>query len=444
MTAQATASAPPAAAALEPASARAALADPPWLADARAAALRRFAEGGLPSRVDHLWRYTDPARILPGTRPVLVPDARFGELPPDFHDATWERAAGLGASRDGVLLRSAVDPFVGDVGVVVEDIRAAARSRRKVVEPRLFSLRGVGDAGGAWFDDLAGAVFAGGVYVRVPMGVHVERPVRIASRVGGEGLLASRSLIVLDAGAHASVVVDLTSADDAQATLYHETTEVFVGRGARLRLVSVQSLGSRAVHAPVVRARVEQGGSLETVTVALGGALVKSLQAVELAETGATSKALGIVFADGRQHLDHHTFQDHAAPSTTSDLDYRAVAAGRGRSAFTGRLRIRADADRSDAHQRNHNLLLSDDARADTIPELEILTNDVACSHAAAVAPIDEEQVHFCESRGLSPDEARRVIVLGFLEPALARIPGESLSARIREALETRLARSGS
>jgi Fe-S cluster assembly protein SufD len=269
--------------------------------------------------------------------------------------------------------------------------------------------------------------------------VTLEKPVRIASRIGGSGVLAARSLIVAEPGARATIVVDLSSAADADPVLLHETTEVFVGRGARLRVVLVQTLGAKAVHAPILRARVERDAKLETVTVALGGSVVKSLLTAELAEPGAVTRVLGIVFGDGRRHFDHHTFQDHAAPDTRSDLDYRTVVAGRARSAYTGRLRISADAPRSEAHQRNHNLVLSDDARADTIPELEILTNDVQCSHAAAVAPIDEEQVHFCTSRGLSPDEARKLIVLGFLEPTVEQVPGEFLLARVREALEARL-----
>jgi Fe-S cluster assembly protein SufD len=150
----------------------------------------------------------------------------------------------------------------------------------------------------------------------------------------------------------------------------------------------------------------------------------------------------GIVFADGRRHFDHHTFQDHVAPNTSSELDYRTVVGDRARSAFTGRLRITKDGAGADAHQRNHNMLLSEHARADTIPELEIMTNDVKCSHAAAVGPIDEEQVFFCTSRGLSPAEARHAIVLGFLEPAVAGIPGENLKKRVRDALDARLGAS--
>jgi Fe-S cluster assembly protein SufD len=424
---------------LEAALHRAAAGDPEWMRPARAAALARWNAEAVPSRVEHLWRYTDPAKLLPGDRAFPAADPSFGELPADFHDAVFDKASAYAVARDGVLLRSVVDPLLSDLGVVVEDLRTAARVRRALVESRLFGLRGICDAAGAKFDDLSAAAFQGGAFVHLPRGVLLERPIRVASRIGGGGVLAARSLFVADAGAQATVVVDLGSADEADATTLHETTEIYVGAGARLRVVFVQTLARKSFHAPVVRARVGRDASLETVTVALGAGTVKSLQATELAEHGASTRVLGIVFGDGRQHFDHHTFQDHVAPHTTSDLDYRTVVGERARSAFTGRLRIRTEALHCEAHQRNHNLILSDQARADTIPELEILTNEVSCSHAAAVAPIDEEQVYFCQSRGLSPLEARKAIVLGFLEPTVDRIPGELLLARVRDALDTRL-----
>lgn len=417
---------------------RAAAGEPEWLRHARDAALARWSAAPLPDRVEHLWRYTDPVRLAPDGRTALVPDLRFGEIPPDFHDAVFDQASAYALARDGVLLRSAVDPPLGDLGVIVEDIRAAAKARRALVEPRLFALRGLCDGAGSKFDDLAAAAFSGGAFVHVPRGVRLDRPVRISARLGGDGLIASRSLLVAEPGADATIVVDLSSADDAPA-LFHETTEVYVGRGARLRVVFVQTLGRNVVHAPIVRARVERDANLETVTLALGGGVVKSLLAAELAEPGASTKVLGIVFGDGRQHFDHHTFQDHAAARTTSDLDFRTVVGGRARSAYTGRLRIQTGGSGAQAHQKNHNLVLSDHARADTIPELEILTDDVSCSHAAAVSPIDDEQVYYCESRGLSPAEARTTIVVGFLEPTVERIPGEQLLARIRAALDRRL-----
>lgn len=420
-------------------SARLGAGDPAWLRDLRAAELGRWTASALPDRVAHLWRYTAPSSLLPQARAADAADGGFGDIPSDFADATFDRASAFAVARDGVLLRSVVDPMLSDLGLVVEDLRAAAAGRRALVEPRLTALGATCDGAGAPFEHLSAALFAGGSFVHVPRGVHLDRPVRIAHRVGGHGVRAARSVIVAEPGSFSTVVVELSSAAPDDATLVHEAVEVFVGPGAKLRLVLVQTLGRKAVHAPIVRARVDRDATFESVSLALGGAIVKSLQTADLAAPGAHTKVLGIVFADGRQHFDHHTFQDHTAPHTTSELDYRTVVGDRARSAYTGRLRITSSATGASAQQRNHNLLLSEHARADTIPELEILTNEVLCSHAAAVGPIDDDQIHYCASRGLDPEEARRVVVLGFLEPTIAQVPGEPLVRRVREALDTRL-----
>ncbi len=411
--------------------------DPAWLAAARRAAFAAYEGASLPDRARHLWRYTDPSKLLPGARTPGVPDDAFGELPADYHDGTFEHAAGLAIACDGRVLRTAIDPAVSDHGVVVADLREAARTHEDVVRAHLLSLAQVEFDK---FEALGAALFAGGAFVHVPAGVVLDRALRVAHRVHGDGVFAERSLVVIGENAEAEVVFDLSTVGADDAAMLHAGLEVHVAPGARCRLVFIQTAGRRFVHAPVIRCRVEGDASLETVTVALGGALVKSLQTTEIVGKGATVKALGIVFADGRQHFDHHTLQDHLVGQNSSDLDYRAVVAERARSSYTGNLRIGLEGAGADAHQRNHNLLLHDTARADTIPELEILTNDVSCSHAAAVGPLDEEMIFFCTSRGLSEEQARRVIISGFLEPVITRIPGDDLQDRVRTALATRLA----
>lgn len=413
--------------------------DPQWLAAARRAALSTYEALPVPPRAEHLWRYTDPARIAPEGIPLAVPARDFGELPQEFSDATYEAAAGYAICRDGALLRSALDPGVARRGVVLADIRAAAHENRELVEKHLFRLQSTCDGSGARNDHLSAALFAGGTFLHVPRNVTVTRPLKVAQRVGGEGLLASRSLIVLGDNSEATVVVDVSSTGPDARTLLHECTEVHLGANARLRLAVVQTLSRKAVHAPIVRARLANDARLETVSVALGGALVKSLQTASLEGRGASVGVLGLVFGDGRQHFDHHTFQDHVAAHTSSELDYRTVSGDRARSAYTGRLRIGLAGSGCSAHQSNRNLLLSEKARADSIPELEILTNDVACSHAATVGPIDPEQIYYCNGRGLDPDAARRMVVLGFLEPAVASIPAEDLRDKVRSALLVRL-----
>ena len=412
--------------------------EPGWLAEARRAALDAHDGAALPDRVAHLWRYTDPRKLLPGARLPQAPAETFGPLTADCTDGTFAGHSGIALAREGRVLRVAVDPETADAGLVVADIRMAAAEHEELVRPHLFSLLAPAHDK---FEQLSVAAHAGGAFVHVPRGLTVPNPVHVIHRVSGDGLVASRSLVHVGENAEVTVVFDLAGIrdDETSKALIHEGIEVVVEAAARVRVVFVQQLGSRAVHVPVVRCRVGRDARLETVTVALGGRTVKSLQTTELAGRGASVRVLGIVYADRRQHLDHHTLQDHLVGYTDSDLDYRAVVADRARSAYTGNLRIGLEGEGADAHQRNHNLLLSEHARADTIPELEILTNDVTCSHAAAVGPIDEDMIYFARCRGLREADARRLIVMGFLEPVIARVPDESLAIRIRDTVNDRL-----
>jgi Fe-S cluster assembly protein SufD len=159
---------------------------------------------------------------------------------------------------------------------------------------------------------------------------------------------------------------------------------------------------------------------------------VKLESSASLEGEGARSEVLGAVFGAGRGQVDDHFFQDHRAPRTASDLLVRVALRDRARASYTGRLRIGGEAPHSEARQENRNLLLSEAARADSIPELEILTHEVQCSHAAATGPVDPAQLFYLRNRGLSAREAERAIVLGFLEPVFARVPGEELREALR------------
>ncbi len=411
--------------------------DPAWLAAARLSASERYESLPQPSRVAHIWRYTDPDRVTPSADAIC---ATAGAAAPGLTGtpADTDAAAGHALSHGGRLHAAQLDPSLAARGVLFGDLRAAAREHEDLVRPRLGSLTASCEGLASKIDALSLSAFAGGAFIRVPRGVQIERPLLVASTVTGSGLVASRSLIELGEGSTATVVIDLASDSEATCQL-HDATEVFVGAGAHLRIVYVQALGRKATHAPSLRARVERNGRIEMVSVALGGKVVKGLQTVELAAPGSEANVVGIVFGDGRQHFDHHTFIDHLTANSSSNLDYRTVVAGRARSVYTGRLRIGLDGAGCEAHQKNHNLVLSKRARADTIPELEILTNDVSCSHAATVGPLDPEQLYFCMSRGLSEPDAQRLIVEGFLEPTLDRIPGEALAESVRQSLAGRM-----
>lgn len=401
--------------------------EPHWTQSFRRAALDEYRALPLPRRSVHLWRYTDPEDLLPGERELLVADAG---TTPELDESRYAghlrvedgRVVGATTTTDGLAVGDVLDP-----------------THQALVEPRLGTLAGPGDAPGRKFERLSAALFSGGPLVHLRRGTTLANPVLVEAHAERDGLAVSRGVVVAEANSEATVVFELSSENPDAATMLHEGIELFVESGARLRCVWVQRLGSKVVHAPVIRAKVAGGARLEHVVVALGARQAKSLMVTELVEPSAETNVLGIVFGGGRQHFDHHTIQDHHAPHTQSNLDFRAVVGNRARSAYTGNLRIGLAGAGSEAHQSNYNLLLSRRARADSIPELEILTDDVRCSHAAASGPLDPEQIYYCMSRGYDRDEALKLIIRGFMEPTVAKVPEGPLLDRVREALDERL-----
>jgi len=358
----------------------------PSLAGRRRAALEAYAAAPLPARALHLWRYTDPARLMPGDlRPAAAEGTRPGP------ESVRDRFATLSNEETGK------------------------------------------------FEALNLAHYAGGTLVEVAAGARPERPIPIRHGSGGAGTFSCpRVLVLVGEGAEASIVEEF-GGGEGDPSLVHAVTEIFLAPGARLVHTVINSFGPRVRANLVQRARVEAGAAFTSISVGLGGELVKLDASAVLAGEHARSEVLGLSFGTGRQHMDSHFFQDHAAPRTHSDLLVKTALSGRARASYTGQLRIAVDAPGSEAHQENRNLLLSEHSRADSIPELEILTHEVQCSHAAATGPVDPAQLFYLRSRGLSASDAERRIVLGFLEPVLARVPGEALAESLRSLAAKRL-----
>ncbi len=375
---------------------------PAFLAECRRSALEAYLAAPLPPRAQHLWRYTDPQRLLPG------------DLRPAEETAGTE---GPGGPREGVRC--------APLGAALEE---------GTVRERFASLS---NGGTGKFEALNLALQSPGTLVEIAAGARPREPISIlhgAKAPGdrGAGTLAlPRLLVLVGEGAEASLVEEF-GAEGWNPSLVHAVTEVFLAPGARFVHTVINNFGTRVRANLVQRARVDRGASLTSISVGLGGEVVKVDANAVLAGEHARSEVLGLSFGTGRQHLDSHFFQDHAAPRTHSDLLVKAALSGRARASYTGQLRIAVDAPGSEAHQENRNLLLSEQSRADSIPELEILTHEVQCSHAAATGPVDPAQVFYLRTRGYSRADAEREIVLGFLEPVFARIPGESIAAAVR------------
>jgi Fe-S cluster assembly protein SufD len=276
--------------------------------------------------------------------------------------------------------------------------------------------------------------------VVVPRGVALDRPVVIHQELRTTGAAAFPRLVVrLGEGASATVVDCVRSG--AEPVLSVPVTEVEVARGARLQLASVQELGPAAWQVGSLVADVAQEADLRVGLVALGGEYARVRTDCRLSGRGANGDLFAAYFGDGDQTLDFRTFQYHDAPDTTSNLLFKGAVGGRSRSVYTGLIRVDKDARGTNAFQTNRNIKLSETAWAESVPNLEIETNDVRCSHASTVGPVDPEQRFYLESRGVPPGVADRLIVAGFFDEVLRQIPGPGVAAAVSEQVARKLDR---
>ncbi|MFN8202558.1 MAG: Fe-S cluster assembly protein SufD [Solirubrobacteraceae bacterium] len=343
--------------------------------------------------------------------------------------------AGAGPmSLDVAIVPGEADP-VADAPVVMP-LALAAERLPGVVERHLGSLVEPDSPFSARND----AYWTDGALVYVPRHVTVEEPIVLTNVLAQDGsALHWRTLVVLEEGAEATVF-DQTVGGGADEGLVNGVVELVVGENATLRYVGVQDVSERTWVFGNERATVLRDGTLDWVTLGFGGANGKIFLETTLAEPGSSARVTGGYALHGRQHLDFDTRQEHAAPDTVSDLAYRGILADRGSAVWRGMIKVDPDAQRVDAFQESRNLLVSKKAHADAIPGLEILANDVRCTHAAAIAQIDPEQLFYLRSRGLSDERARRLVIEGFLGALLERFDEGPLRDALAAALDRRLA----
>jgi Fe-S cluster assembly protein SufD len=284
------------------------------------------------------------------------------------------------------------------------------------------------------------ALWQNGLLVHVPSGVVLDEPlyVRIANSVDG-GSLFWRLLVIAEAGSNFSLIEEYASARPDVAGYSNAVVELFVEDGAKLEYVSLQNLSQQTWHFASHHARVGRDAELDWVTAGFGSKKGKTRIQNDLAGPGATSRVTGAYFADAGQHLDYDTFQEHIAPNTTSDFAFKGALRDDARTVWRGMIRVEAEAQKTNAYQENRNLLLSKEAHADSIPGLEIMANDVRCTHGATLGQVDQEQLFYLMTRGLSRAEAERLIVRGFFQDVLDRIELEPVREALGAALEARI-----
>lgn len=322
-------------------------------------------------------------------------------------------------------------------GVVFTDLRTAEEKYPQILERVLNKV--VKPTEGK-FAALAAALADTGVLLYIPRNVEIDQPLH--SLLWGPGVhLAhiSHILVWLEEGARATYVHEYASPTETGQTLHVGLVEVHVGAGANLRFVELQSWGENVWNFTHERSQVDADGYLDWIFGAMGGQLTKNFADLDLIGRGASGRMSGFYFTDGQQHLDYDSQQNHLAPNTTSDLLFKGALIDRSRVVWQGMIYVAPGAMKTDGYQANRNLVLSRDARADSIPGLEILADDVRCTHGATVGKIDPDQVFYLRARGISKVEAERLIVEGFFDPIMQRIPFEGVRERFQEAITRKM-----
>ena len=406
----------------------------------RALAWKAFKRYSLPDTTQEAWRRTD-----------------IHNLPTDKFSLTVDNANDFPAVREDLLKPLVADQHGGQIilmpggvkvdldeklvqkGVIFTDLITAEQQHPELLARIIGKTVNVEEGK---FSALVGAFAQNGVVLYVPKGVTVEEPLHSVLWGPGANLAhVSHILVLVDEGASVTYVHESASPDDMASNSMHAgIVEIQVMQNASMKFVELQSWGRHVWNFSHERARVERDGNLDWIFGAIGSRLTKNFSELDLAGEGAQGRMSGFYFTDGAQHLDHDTQQNHLAPHTTSDLLFKGALKGKSRSVWQGMIYVAPGAQKTDGYQANRNLVLSDGARADSIPGLEILADDVRCTHGATVGKLEAEPLFYLKSRGIPQAEAEKIVVEGFFDPIFQRIPFEGVRERFQEYIANKMA----
>lgn len=404
------------------------------LATYRTQAWEAFKRLSMPKTTDEPWRRTD-LRRLPLDAFSLPAEGAYLDLP----EVPADLLKPLVANQHGgqiVLMPGGQDIFLDESlkkqGLIFTDLRTAQEEHPEILARILGDV--VKPEEGK-FAALAGALSQNGVLLYVPKGVQVTQPLH--SILWGPGAFAhiSHILVLVEEGASVTYVHESASPDEDLETMHAGIVEIKVEQGANFKFVELQSWGKHVWNFSHERAQVGRDANLDWIFGAIGSRLTKNFTEIDLAGQGSNGRMSGFYFTDGTQHLDHDTQQNHFAPNTTSDLLFKGALKGKSRSVWQGMIYVAPGAQKTDGYQANRNLILDDQARADSIPGLEILADDVRCTHGATVGKLEEEPLFYLQSRGIPREEAERILVEGFFDPIMQRIPFDGVRERFESAI---------
>ena len=395
-----------------------------------------------PTLLDEAWRRTDIHGLQTEAVCFNLSDEELPDPPAGLLDPIISGQARAGQIVSGIAeYDRALDPALEQEGVIFTDFHSAELEHPDLMNEILGQIVSPSEDK---FTALASALASDGVVLYVPKNVVVDQPLHSLYWGGGHHLAFLNHIIIwLEEGAEVTFIHESASpSGDPDLQIFHNgIVEIHVGRNAKLNFVELQSWGNNVWSFTRERARVMRDGVLEWIFGAMGTHLTKNFSDIDLIEEGAFGRMSGFYFTSGDQHLDHDTQQNHMSPNTTSDLLYKGALMDESRSVWQGMIYVAPGAIGTDGYQANRNLILSKGARADSIPGLEILADDVRCTHGATVGKLDEDLLFYLESRGIPRKDAEELIVMGFFAPIMERIPFEGVQARFVEAIQEKMSR---
>ncbi|MBC8100355.1 MAG: Fe-S cluster assembly protein SufD [Armatimonadetes bacterium] len=426
-------------------------AEPTWLRECRQAAWEIYADLPMPTTKDEDWRRTNYSHIrweeaapLPqpnGAALSSVPMVHREPLLGDLDSAGTSEEGGTMIFVDGVLVQHDLSDMLKQQGVIFADLRAACSEHEALVRPNLMTKAVLPTDGK--FAALHGALWTHGVFVYIPRNVSAALPLHVVMYNTHPGASLGHVLVVLEENSQATMQVEYASASGTTQAAYIGATELLVGDAANLRYVSLQNWNRQTFEFSHQRGRVGRDAQLDWIMGVMGSALTKAYIELDAVGRGANGRISGFFFADSDQLFDLDTQQNHNAPLTVTDLLFKGAAKDEARTVWQGMIKSLPKMQKIDGYQANRNLVLSDNARMDGIPGLEIEADDVKCSHAATFGTLEEQPIHYLMSRGIPRQEAELMVIDGFFDELLQRVPFERVRERLHAAIEAKILGEG-
>lgn len=411
--------------------------EPEWMLNFRLQAWQTFESMPWPTATDEPWRRTRLTGFnLEKFTPVVLNGKTDAAVPETIRQELDEMtsAASL-VFQDGVVINRKANEELTAQGVIFTDLQQALLDHGDLVQ-RYFMTEVVKPDYNK-FTALHAALWDTGAFVYVPKNVKVELPLQVILHQASPGVGGyHHTLLVAEEGAEVTVVDDLLGGKDG---LQSAVVELYLHDNSVVRYMNLQDYEHTAWNFLTGRALLHRDTDLRWIQVSWGSRLTKAFLDVDLSGKGGHAELLGIYFPNGRQHIDHQTLQLHRAPNCFSDLLFNGALKDKSRSVYMGSIRVHRSAQKTDAYQRNGNLILDSTARADSIPGLEIEADDVRCTHGATASQVEDEYVFYLMARGLTRPQAERMIVQGFFQVVLDRVPVESVVTKLERVIERKI-----